>query len=225
MDSKLPTYAEWPKDCRDVETIELWLEAAGVEIHRVDCSDEQESRELLAEWVRDWLDSMDDDVADEGMGSEWITQPFEGWCATQLGTMTCDQAMWQLDADSLRAAAGIVDALSILGTWAGDWTDYLQWTGRNAGRRRAVRPLLTRPLDSQLKVCFTGHQEPDQTKEDPMPTTTATQTLEQRIASKWTDYQIGKALAVIAVPNNSWTPAMKQAVRDEAVRRLTEGGE
>lgn len=58
-----------------------------------------------------------------------------------------------------------------------------------------------------------------------MPTTTATQTLEQRIASKWTDYQIGKALAVIAVPNNSWTPAMKQAVRDEAVRRLTEGGE
>lgn len=115
--SKLPPYKDWPTECRDVETIELWLEAAEVVIHRVPCSDELESREMLAEWVKDWLDTLDDVEEYEAYGA----MPFELWCTEQLETMTCDQSLWQLDADSLRAAAGLVDSLTILGTWAGEW--------------------------------------------------------------------------------------------------------
>ncbi len=53
-----------------------------------------------------------------------------------------------------------------------------------------------------------------------------TPTLEQRIASKWTDYQIAKALELITWGRPSakrWSPAMKRAVRAEAARRLAEG--
>lgn len=90
-----------------------------------------------------------------------------------------------------------------------------------------MRSPLTRPLDSQAKVCFNGHQESDQTKEDAMTTLlTADMPLEQRIARHWTNAEIATALAQVAPGHPCsprWTPAMKRAVRAEAARRLAEG--
>lgn len=55
---------------------------------------------------------------------------------------------------------------------------------------------------------------------------TDTRPLEQRIARHWTNQEIGRALAQIAPGAKTaphFTPAMKQAVRAEAARRLEAG--